>query len=55
MDAYRVGLNGKEAIWAARKYRSHRGLPPSAFEEVKLAFQEKKSLSGNVKVGDIQR
>ena len=39
MDAYRLGLNGKEAVWAVRKYRSHRGLPPSALEDVRLAFR----------------
>ena len=29
IDAYRCGLDGKWAAWAARKYRSHRVLPES--------------------------
>ena len=40
MDAYICGMDGKEAVWATRKYRSHRSLPPSAMEEVKAAFLE---------------
>ncbi|KAF7300018.1 hypothetical protein MKEN_01324300 [Mycena kentingensis (nom. inval.)] len=27
-EAYRLGLTGAEAAWAARKYRGHRLLPP---------------------------
>ncbi|KAI0767464.1 hypothetical protein C8Q74DRAFT_1204433, partial [Fomes fomentarius] len=27
MDAYHRGLDGKQAAWAAKKYRSHRVLP----------------------------
>jgi len=34
MDAYDHGLNGKQAAWAARKYRGHRVLPPDIFEEL---------------------
>jgi hypothetical protein len=34
MDAYDRGLNGKQAAWAARKYRGHRVLPPTIFEEL---------------------
>ena len=34
MDAYDRGLNGKQAAWAARKYRGHRVLPPNIFEEL---------------------
>ena len=29
MDAYRKGLNGKQAMWASNKYRGHRVLPSS--------------------------
>ena len=28
MDAYQKGLDGKDAIWAAKKFPGHRGLPP---------------------------
>ncbi|KAJ7052810.1 hypothetical protein C8F01DRAFT_997464, partial [Mycena amicta] len=31
MDAYRKGLDGSQAAWAARKYSGHRTLPPEAF------------------------
>jgi hypothetical protein len=34
MDAYNRGLNGKQAAWAARKYRGHRVLPPNIFDEL---------------------
>ncbi|OBZ79571.1 hypothetical protein A0H81_00263 [Grifola frondosa] len=34
MDAYRRGLNGKQAAWAARKYRGHRVLPNSIIHEL---------------------
>ena len=29
-DAYRKGLNGRQAAWAAKRYRSHRTIPPEA-------------------------
>ena len=29
MDIYRKGLSSQEAAWAAKRYRSHRALPPS--------------------------
>lgn len=38
MDAYRLGLNGKEAVWATRKYNGHRCIPPSALQEVHKEF-----------------
>ncbi|KDQ56240.1 hypothetical protein JAAARDRAFT_79306 [Jaapia argillacea MUCL 33604] len=38
MDAYRKGLNGRQALWAAKKYRGHRTLPNSILNE--LAAQE---------------
>jgi hypothetical protein len=31
-DAYRKGLNGKQAAWAAKKYKGHRTLPESLME-----------------------
>ncbi|RPD63625.1 hypothetical protein L227DRAFT_584211 [Lentinus tigrinus ALCF2SS1-6] len=34
MDAYRKGLNGKQAAWAAKKYRSHRVLPESLLADL---------------------
>ncbi|KDQ12520.1 hypothetical protein BOTBODRAFT_189230 [Botryobasidium botryosum FD-172 SS1] len=34
MDAYRKGLNGKQAAWASKKYRGHRVLPERIFEEL---------------------
>jgi len=34
MDAYDRGLNGKQAAWAARKYRGHRVLPENILEEL---------------------
>lgn len=37
IDAYSRGLNGRQAAWAARKYRSHCVLPVSIMEEFKKA------------------
>jgi transposase len=34
MDAYERGLNGRQAAWAARKYRGHRVLPEGIMEEL---------------------
>jgi hypothetical protein len=34
MDAYEQGLNGRQAAWAARKYRGHRVLPEGIMEEL---------------------
>jgi len=36
LDAYdrASGLNGKQAAWAARKYRGHRVLPQDIMEEL---------------------
>ena len=36
-DAYRRGLNGKQAAWASRKYRGHRVLPERIMEELDQA------------------
>jgi hypothetical protein len=37
MDAYRRGLNGKEAAWASKKYRGHRVLPESIMADLAAA------------------
>ena len=37
MDAYYQGLNGKEAAWASKKYRGHRVLPASLFDDLRKA------------------
>ncbi|KAH9923306.1 hypothetical protein B0H21DRAFT_701256 [Amylocystis lapponica] len=37
MDAYRRGLDGKQAAWAARKYHGHRVLPNSILQELSRA------------------
>ena len=34
MDAYRRGLSGKQAAWAAKKYHSHRVLPNDILAEL---------------------
>ncbi|KAG1788180.1 hypothetical protein EV424DRAFT_1650792 [Suillus variegatus] len=34
MDAYRKGLNGKQAAFATKKYRGHRTLPLSVFDDL---------------------
>lgn len=34
MDAYMRGLNGRQAAWAARKYRGHRTLPETILAEL---------------------
>ena len=34
MDAYDQGLNGRQAAWAARKYRGHCMLPVSIMDEL---------------------
>ncbi|THU86458.1 hypothetical protein K435DRAFT_683591 [Dendrothele bispora CBS 962.96] len=33
LDGYRQGLDGKQAAWAAKKYRGHRCLPDSILEQ----------------------
>jgi len=37
MDAYSRGLNGRQAAWAARKYRGHRMLPESIMNDLEKA------------------
>jgi hypothetical protein len=36
-DAYAKGLNGRQAAWAAHKYRGHRVIPESILEELEAA------------------
>ena len=36
LDAYRKRLSGKQAAWAAKKYRGHRVLPDSIHSEFKV-------------------
>ncbi|PPQ68183.1 hypothetical protein CVT24_005070, partial [Panaeolus cyanescens] len=37
IDAYSRGLNGRQAAWAARKYKGHRVLPESIMDELEKA------------------
>ncbi|EEB91975.1 hypothetical protein MPER_09582, partial [Moniliophthora perniciosa FA553] len=37
MDAYSKGLNGRQAAWAARKYKGHRVLPQSLMDDMERA------------------
>ncbi|KIJ38680.1 hypothetical protein M422DRAFT_258552 [Sphaerobolus stellatus SS14] len=37
MDAYMKGLNGSQAVWAARKYHGHHVLPGNVFKELEEA------------------
>lgn len=37
MDAYSKGLNGRQAAWAAKRYRGHRVLPMSIMDELEKA------------------
>jgi hypothetical protein len=44
MDAYAKGLDGKQAAWAARKYKGHRVIPESLIEDLDNAGLERPSL-----------
>jgi hypothetical protein len=37
MDAYRKGLNGRQAAWAAKKYQGHRVIPETILRELSTA------------------
>ncbi|KIK72319.1 hypothetical protein PAXRUDRAFT_180899, partial [Paxillus rubicundulus Ve08.2h10] len=37
MDAYCMGLTGRQAAWASKKYRGHRVLPNSILDELEKA------------------
>ena len=34
MDAYRRGLDARQAAWAGKKYRGHRVLPNTIMDEI---------------------
>lgn len=34
MDSYMLGLNGRQAAWAARVYKGHRVVPMNIMEEL---------------------
>jgi len=34
MDAYRKGLDGKQAAWASKKFRGHRVLPETIMRDL---------------------
>ena len=36
-EAYRLGLDGPQAAWAAKKYRGHRTIPVTIMEELNKA------------------
>ena len=38
ISAYDAGLTGSQAMWANRKYHSHRSLPPDIVAEVKRSI-----------------
>ncbi|KAF8597137.1 hypothetical protein BDV93DRAFT_534597 [Ceratobasidium sp. AG-I] len=42
-DAYMRGLDGREAVWANKKYQGHQVLPASIMEEVEAEFRSKKA------------
>jgi hypothetical protein len=37
MHGYHIGLNGKQAAFANKKYRGHRVLPANIFDELATA------------------
>jgi hypothetical protein len=37
ISAYHAGLSGSQAMWANKKYHSHRSLPPDIIAEVKCS------------------
>ena len=37
MDAYRRGLDGRQAVWANQKYHGHRVLPTNIMEALEAA------------------
>lgn len=40
MDAYHKGLNGKQAVWANKKYHGHRTIPQTILKELEEASIE---------------
>jgi len=49
VDAYRKGLIGKGAAWAAKKDRGHRVLPESILREFDYAEQAEQAKQGQKK------
>jgi hypothetical protein len=49
MDAYRKGLTGKGAAWAAKKYKGHQVLPESILREFDHAEQAEQAKQGQKK------
>jgi hypothetical protein len=37
MDAYYCGLDGKQAAWAAQRYKGHRMMPESVMDDLMKA------------------
>ncbi|KDN39039.1 hypothetical protein RSAG8_09075, partial [Rhizoctonia solani AG-8 WAC10335] len=46
IDAYRCGLNGQQAAWAAKKYRGHRVLPADIMREIEELNRTQEKSSG---------
>jgi hypothetical protein len=40
MDAYEKGLDGKQAMWASKKYHGHQVLPESILKEFDTAHSK---------------
>jgi len=40
MSGYSQGLSGAEAVWANKKYHSHRTLPPHLIAQIKREYLE---------------
>lgn len=51
MDAYRKGLNGKWAAWAAKKYHGHRVLPEGWMDAWDKAKKDESETGKNAYLG----
>jgi hypothetical protein len=40
MDAYSQGLNGRQAAWAAKKFRGHRTIPASLLKDYDIELNQ---------------
>ena len=45
MSAYRIGLTGKQVLFAIKKYKSHRCVPVSVIDELDIWFHCAKLLT----------
>ncbi|KAH9914276.1 hypothetical protein B0H21DRAFT_703749, partial [Amylocystis lapponica] len=45
MDAYRKGLDGRQAAWANKKYHGHRVLPDSILHEFDSAHSSDQTVT----------